>query len=372
MARRLGTPLALGGAAAALVVGAAAGRSLLQEFGASRRRLAARAARSALAAGDLFVNRLPTSATLQASPSAVARAMLARGKAGKPGRPVPVRADPQPEQAGELAATWLGHASALIEVDGYRILADPVWRERVSPSQLVGPRRMHPVPATSSALPALDAVLISHDHYDHLDLGTIRQLLRTQDAPFCVPAGVGEHLRRWGVPDERIVELEWDQRHQIGELSVTCTEARHFSGRLFRRNPTLWSSWALSGPRHRVFFGGDTGATDAFAGIGERYGPFDLTLLPIGAYHQWWPDIHMTPEEAVAAHRDLRGGVLLPIHWATFDLAFHSWAEPPERLIAAAGAGRADADGADPVRLALPVPGARIDLTAEVPDTPWW
>jgi L-ascorbate metabolism protein UlaG (beta-lactamase superfamily) len=222
------------------------------------------------------------------------------------------------------------------------------------------------VPVPLAALPAVDAVLISHDHYDHLDLPTVRALLRQGTAPFVVPLGIGEHLRGWGVPDERVVELDWGASTTVGGLTLTCTEARHFSGRSLRRNTTLWSSWALAGPRHRVFFGGDTGYTPAFADIGAEHGPFDLTLLPIGAFSDRWPLIHMTPEEAVRAHRDLAGGggLLVPVHWATFNLGFHTWAEPARRLhCAAAAAG---------VRIAVPRPGGRVDATAPPAATDWW
>jgi len=299
---------------------------------------------------------------------ALLRARLRDGGTGHPSGTIPLAAGPgRDTPAGELAVTWFGHSSVLLEIDGHRVLADPVWGERVSPSRLVGPRRLHPVPMALADLPPVEAVLISHDHYDHLDLPTVRALLedpRHGAAPFVVPLGVGEHLRRWGVPESRIVELDWDGAVEIGELTLTCAEARHFSGRGLHRDGTLWSSWVVAGPRHRAYFGGDTGYTAAFARAGERLGPFDLTVLPIGAYADLWPDIHMNPEEAVTAHQDLRGGVLLPVHWATFNLAFHPWSEPVTRL-------RAAAESAG-IPLALPVPGLRIDLT-NAPSTPdWW
>ena len=213
------------------------------------------------------------------------------------------------------------------------------------------------MPIEVAQLPRLDAIVISHDHYDHLDLPTVRQLLGSQTAPFLVPIGIGAHLRGWGVPEDRIVELDWDEQATVGELTLTCTESRHFSGRGLRRNTTLWCSWAITGPAHRVYFGGDTGYTGAFTGIGERYGPFDVTVLPIGAYGEQWPDIHLNPEEAVQAHLDLGGDLFVPIHWATFDLALHTWAEPVERLLAA---------GQD-LRIAVPRPGERI-AGAQSPD----
>ncbi|MDT5018534.1 MAG: hypothetical protein QOD39_4694 [Mycobacterium sp.] len=306
-----------------------------------------------------------------ASPASITRQeqfLLVRdvisGSSQHPSEPVPL-VTPNPSlAAGDLAVTWYGHSSAVIEIDGYRVLADPVWSDRCSPSHAVGPQRLHPVPAPLEALPAIDAVIISHDHYDHLDVDTIKQLARSQRAKFFVPLGIGAHLRTWHIPDDRIVELDWNESAQLGELTLVCTPARHFSGRFLTRNVTLWSSWALIGPSHRAFFGGDTGYTKSFADIGADHGPFDLTLMPIGAYHPGWPDIHMNPEDAVRAHRDVSDrGLLVPIHWATFRLATHPWAEPVQRLLKAA----------DPenVQVAVPRPGQRV-----LPDTasidPWW
>ena len=184
----------------------------------------------------------------------------------------PRRHRPTPHRPS-LAVSWYGHSSALVEVDGYRVLTDPVWSRRCSPSRRVGPQRMHEVPVPLEALPAVDAVLVSHDHYDHLDIDTIVGLARTQRAPFVVPLGVGAHLRKWGIPEERIVELDWNESHRVGELTLVCTPARHFSGRLLTRNTTLWASWVIAGPRHRAFFGGDTGYTKSFAEIGADHGP---------------------------------------------------------------------------------------------------
>lgn len=266
-----------------------------------------------------------------------------------------------------LAVSWLGHSTALLEIDGYRILTDPVWSHRCSPSHLVGPERLHPPPVALEALPAVDAVVISHDHYDHLDMDTVLALARTQRAPFFVPLGVGAHLRAWGVPGRRIVELDWHGSGDIDELSLICLPARHFSGRFTNRNTTLWASWAIMGPTRRVYFGGDTGYTKSFEQIGVDHGPFDVTLLPIGAYNPAWADIHMNPEEAVRAHRDLtaaRSGLMMPIHWGTFRLAPHPWAEPVERLLAAA-------QSAD-VKVAVPAPGQRIDVAGSARLDPWW
>jgi L-ascorbate metabolism protein UlaG (beta-lactamase superfamily) len=333
--------------------------------GASQRRLRPTVTGSSQFSEGKFHNTLPTPAL----PPANARDGLLRQwheerHKGLPGGPIPLATPEVPEQAGDLAVTWFGHSSALLEVDGRRVLVDPVWGERVSPSPLIGPTRLHEPPVPLESLPQVDAVLISHDHYDHLDLPTVRALVREQTAPFVVPIGIGAHLRTWGVPEDRIVELDWDGATSVAGLTLTCTEARHFSGRFFARDTTLWSSWVIAGPRHRVFFGGDTGYTPAFAGIGARLGPFDLTLQPIGAYNDAWHAIHMDPEEAVRAHGDLGGRVLVPIHWATFNLAFHRWAEPAQRLVAAA-----DAHG---VQVVVPRPGERVDVLAPPPLRDWW
>ncbi|MGZ8713262.1 MAG: MBL fold metallo-hydrolase [Mycobacterium sp.] len=288
------------------------------------------------------------------------------GSSGQlPSEPVPLVTPDPSLAAGDLAATWYGHSSAVIEIDGYRVLADPVWSDRCSPSRTVGPRRLHPAPAPLEALPAIDAVIISHDHYDHLDIDTVKQLARTQRAKFFVPLGIGAHLRAWHIPADRIVELDWNESARLGDLTLVCTPARHFSGRFLTRNTTLWSSWALIGPSHRAFFGGDTGYSKSFGDIGAEHGPFDLTLMPVGAYHSGWPDIHMNPEDAVRAHRDVTdAGLLVPIHWATFRLAPHPWSEPVERLVKAA-----EPEG---VLIAVPKPGERVQPDAALAADPWW
>ena len=311
----------------------------------------------------LFHNRAEAQQGVEMSRTELARDFARKGRSGRPPSPVPLVSPHLPLTAARCAATWLGHATTLLEVSGHWVLTDPIWSNRCSPSQTVGPRRHHQVPMRLSALPELSAVVISHDHYDHLDTRTVQWLARYRSMPFVVPLGVGAHLRAWGVPGWRIVELDWGDSHGVDELVLTCTEAQHFSGRLFTNNTTLWSSWVLSAGDTSVFFGGDSGYTSAFVDIGAEFGPFDLTLLPIGAYDARWSDVHMDPDEALRTHRDLRGDVLLPIHWATFDLAFHAWADPVERLVGAAG---------DDVRLALPRPGERIRVDGRLPDEAWW
>ncbi|MCV7284650.1 MBL fold metallo-hydrolase [Mycolicibacterium wolinskyi] len=334
--------------------------------GAGRRDIRPVAGRSPQYDGDVFVNIEPASPGISMNREErrlLLTEMFGSKGASWPTGPIPL-AEPADGEAEACAVSWYGHSTALIEVDGYRVLTDPIWSRRCSPSRVVGPQRLHEPPLPLEALPAVDAVLISHDHYDHLDIDTIIGLARTQRSPFVVPLGIGAHLRKWGIPEHRIVELDWNESHRIGDLTLVCTPARHFSGRMFRRNSTLWASWAIVGPTHRAFFGGDTGYTKSFAEIGSDHGPFDLTLLPVGAYHPAWPDIHMNPEEAVRAHLDITdSGLLVPVHWATFRLAPHPWAEPVHRLLAAA-----DPAG---IQVAVPKPGQRVDRDSPVAD-PWW
>ncbi|MFG1946877.1 MBL fold metallo-hydrolase [Nonomuraea sp. NPDC048826] len=313
-----------------------------------------------------FFNPMPERVTLMAGPPVGMLAELAKDKdLRRPSGPIPVRVPPSdPPPAGGLRAVWYGHASTLVEIEGRRVLFDPVWSRRPSPSQLVGPVRHHPVPVPLGGLPRVDAVVISHDHYDHLDRATVRALTRGQHAPFLVPLGIGAHLERWGVPAYRIIELDWDEEAEVAGLRFTATAARHFSGRSFTRNDTLWGSWVVAGAANRVFYAGDSGYFEGYKGIGAAHGPFDLTIMPIGAYSPSWPDIHMNPEEAVNATIDLGGKLLLPVHWATFTLALHPWAEPVDRMWREAKA--------RDVRFVVPRPGELVD-TGDVPafDT-WW
>jgi L-ascorbate metabolism protein UlaG (beta-lactamase superfamily) len=264
-----------------------------------------------------------------------------------------------------LRATWLGHSTVLLEVDGWRVLTDPVWGPRASPSRFVGPKRFQPVPVAMSDLPPLDAVLISHDHYDHLDYSTAR-LLRRMSVPIVTSLGVGAHLESFGIAPQRIFELDWWESQRIPGtgLTLTATPAQHFSGRgLKDGNRTLWSSWVIAGTRRKVFFSGDTGLTDEYAQTRDRLGPFDLVMLEIGAFHPAWGNIHLGPENALAAHALLGGGPLLPIHWGTFNLALHAWDDPVETLLRLAPTN---------APLLLPRLGSPVEPAHDQPRDAWW
>jgi L-ascorbate metabolism protein UlaG (beta-lactamase superfamily) len=268
--------------------------------------------------------------------------------------------------ASGLRATWLGHSTVLVEIDGVRLLTDPVWGLRASPSQLAGPKRFQPVPVALKSLPPIDAVLVSHDHYDHLCLPTMRALAKT-DVPFITSLGVGAHLQAFGVPAERITELDWWQSATVpgSEVEVTAAPSQHFSGRgLKDRNATLWSSLVMRGPRHRVFFSGDTGLTDQYTQIRDRLGPFDLVMLEVGAFHPAWGDIHLGPENALQALALLGGGAFLPVHWGTFSLAMHAWDQPAETLLALAPR--------QGVQLVMPQLGQPVEPVQVESVTPWW
>jgi len=231
-----------------------------------------------------------------------------------------------------LRVTWLGHSTNLVEIDGARFLTDPVFCERASPSQAFGPRRFHRVPMSLDALPRLDAILLSHDHYDHLDFSTMRALA-SSTVPIVTALGVGAHLEAWGIAQERIVELEWWEETRFGDVCVVATPSQHFSGRSMNdRNRTHWMSFSVVGPRHRAFFSGDTGYSTVFEEIGRRIGGFDVAMLEVGAYHEAWGDIHLGPENAERVFAMLDARTFLPVHWSTFALGPHAWDEPGEQL----------------------------------------
>ena len=286
-----------------------------------------------------------------------------------PSSPLPL-VDPVPlwksRPSSGLRVSWLGHSTLVVEIDGVRVLTDPVWSNRVSPVPFAGPKRFHPPPAPLAALPRLDAIILSHDHYDHFDRPTIRALAEARpETPFITSLGVGERLERWGIPPQRITELDWWEATEVRGVTITASPAQHFSGRGIKdRNTTLWSSFHLRGPKHSFFFGADSGLTPEFGEIARRLGPFDLVALEIGAYHPSWGDIHMGPENALSAYKMLASGAFLPIHWGTFNLAIHPWSEPADTLVRLASPAS--------VPLIMPKLGAPFEPTNGVAVDPWW
>ncbi len=326
----------------------------------------ARAERSPQWRDGQFQNRLPR---VDRMGDGVLREFLFGGSEFRtPDGAVPVvrrtAADYATPPASGLRVTWLGHSTLLLEIDGRRVLIDPVWGERTSPFPFLGPKRFFAPPLPLAELPAVDVVVISHDHYDHLDMPTVKALAARR-VRWVTPLGLGAHLRAWGVDEAEITELDWWESARVAGLTLTATPARHFSGRgLHDEGRTLWAGWAIAGPAHRAFYSGDTALHPELVEIGRRLGPFHLTMIESGAYSAMWPDVHLGPEQAVLAHRLVRGEVMLPVHWGLFDLAMHGWTEPIERVLAAARASG--------VRVAAPRPGDPVEPAALAPVRRWW
>ena len=243
-------------------------------------------------------------------------------------------------------------------------LIDPVFGERVSPFSFMGPKRFHAPPLTLEQLPPIEGLILSHDHYDHLDVPTIHYLAQRVQH-YLVPLGVKARLVEMGVPADRIEELDWWQSRKVGAVHITSTPSQHFSGRTLNdRNDTLWSSWVIQSGEQRIFYSGDSGYFSGFKQIGERFGGFDLALMENGAYNDYWPSVHMTPEQSVQAFTDLRGKVLYAVHNSTFDLAFHTWHDPLDRI--------ADLSAAQQITLATPVIGEVLTIGQPRTNVRWW
>lgn len=311
-------------------------------------------------------HQLPQPMTATGLLRLLGRYLFARPAVPAPVRPLPVHSLTTLQLLAAPADTLyrLGHSTLLLKLGSEFWLTDPVFSKRASPFQWAGPKRFHAPPLSPEQLPALKGIIISHNHYDHLDKMSIRAL-RSRCEQFYVPLGVGKKLRQWGVAASAITELDWWQSVQIGNTQLVATPARHFSGRgLLDTDRSLWCSWVIRSPEFSLFFSGDTGYFDGFKQIGEAYGPFDVTCIETGAYDHSWPDVHMLPEQSLRAHLDLKGQYMLPIHNGTFDLALHDWFEPFERITALAHAQQ--------VPLLMPQIGAPVQLSAPPYWLPWW
>jgi L-ascorbate metabolism protein UlaG (beta-lactamase superfamily) len=283
-----------------------------------------------------------------------------------PSTPIPVQALTTAAllDAPEGSLWRLGHSTLLLKLQGGFWLTDPVFSDRASPVQWAGPKRFHAPPIDIDDLPPIKGVILSHDHYDHLDHAAILRLAPKVEH-FITPLGVGDRLAAWGVPRSRIRQLDWWDETTVGDIRLAAVPAQHFSGRtLSDSDSTLWCSWVIMAGGQRLFFSGDTGYHADFKTIGERYGPFDVTMIETGAYDRHWADVHMQPEETLQAHLDVKGRWLLPIHNGTFDLALHAWNEPSERIQALAKQNE--------VKLATPVMGERLALNAPNAGGAWW
>lgn len=287
----------------------------------------------------------------------------------EPTAPINVKRDTSfatPPDSG-LRVTWFGHSSALVEIDGVRVLTDPLWSERISPVSWAGPKVWFEPAVALENLPPIDAVVISHDHYDHLDMGTVKAIAAMPwNTVFVVPLGIGAHLESWGIPANRIVDLDWWERTRIKNVDLVATPARHGTGRMLstKDNKALWAGWALIGPTHRAWYSGDTGKHPTLDAIGEQLGPFDVTLIECGQYGEFWPDVHLGPEQAVDAHVRVKGKVLLPVHWARVNLSPHPWVEPIERVLVAAKC--------RDVQVLTPQPGQSVEPSNPPTFEKWW
>lgn len=316
-----------------------------------------------------FTNTIPTPMTHSGSYLNTMKELLLGKNKRIPSKQIPVlqlkKTDFKINSNTDLRFVRLGHSTVYIEIEGIRLLTDPIFSHRASPVKFLGPRRFHAVPVHIDDLPEIDAVLISHNHYDHLDIRSIN-LLKDKVKKFMVPLGVSKMLKQRGIAHNKIVELNWWESTYLNEeLSICATPARHFSGRrIIDNGKTNWNSWSIIGKEHKLFFSGDTGFFPGLSEIGEKYGIFNITLLECGAYNESWSNVHMFPEETLQAHDLLRGDILCPIHWATFDLSLHSWTEPVERLLKAA-------EGKE-TRLAVPQIGEFVDYKNPKPVQHWW
>jgi L-ascorbate metabolism protein UlaG (beta-lactamase superfamily) len=317
--------------------------------------------------GDKYVNWIPTPKIVFSIPKLIWHNLSNNGDRKKPEGNIPIvrlnRNSFSEKPSSGLTLRWLGHSSLILEMNGFRLMIDPMLSPYASPV----PRfveRFSEVPIPIDELPDVDFVLISHCHYDHLDKPTVKSLAK-KGATFFVPSGVENHLKDWGIDNNKIQSLNWWQKTQFGTLKIVCVPARHFANRgLFDGNETLWAGWVIMGPTKRVFYSGDSGYGNHFKEIGNSLGPFDLAIIENGAYNKAWPYVHSNAENAVQACIDANAKLFLPVHWATFDLSIHSWDEPIIRAVAEAEKKN--------VKIITPIIGELVDLEKNIVSSKWW
>lgn len=285
-----------------------------------------------------FQNIEPTSVNpKEVSVFKILKKMLSRPDSVRPSAEIPyVQTDLKELSLKEPLVVWFGHSSYFLKVNGFNLLIDPVFSGNASPFRFFGKAFEGSDTYNAEDFPKIDLLILTHDHYDHLDWPSIKKLDQ-KTAKIVTSLGVGEHLEYWGVDTAKITELNWWESMKLSEeIEITATPSRHFSGRGFKRAQTLWSSFVLEIFGNRFFIGSDSGYDGSFQKIGEKFGPFDLAFLECGQYNEYWPEIHMFPEQTVMAARDLRAKVVQPVHWGKFVLSTHPWNEPVKRFIKAA------------------------------------
>lgn len=292
------------------------------------------------------------------------RGMLRGNEKGSPKGSVPTVKPNFELDDYNVKIIWFGHSSYLVQTDGQNILVDPVLSERPSPISFIGTKRFKGTDFIKAEdFPELDVVLITHDHYDHLDYEAILKL-KDKTNRFIVSLGVGSHLEHWGVPASKITELSWGEETTQNTLRFIALPARHFTGRVFKRNQTAWSAFILQTSKNKLYLGGDSGYDTHFKNAGEKYGPFDIAILECGQYNAYWPLIHMFPEQTVQAAIDLKAQVLLPVHWGKFKLAMHDWNEPIIRVVNKANE--------ENLKITTPLMGESVILDKYYPAKKWW
>lgn len=290
--------------------------------------------------GRKFSNLQPIKEDLSANDYKKIFAEMIRGNPKKtPPTPLPVTqwTRKQLEELPSGKAIWLGHSALYLKLNGKHILIDPMLSKYPSPvPYVIGKRFNNKLPIPFEAFPTIDLIVLTHDHYDHLDYASIMKL-KDQTHHFLTPTGVGAHLEKWGIAKEKITELYWEENTELMGIKFTSMPTQHFSGRGPKdKMHTLWCSWVIQTSDHNIFFSGDSGYFDGFQKIGKHFGPFDICFMECGQYNELWPDLHMFPEETAQAFLDVKGKKLVPIHWGGFALSTHDWDDPIKRLSKAA------------------------------------